>query len=97
MLIPGGQEWVVILLVIALLFGASKLPELARQLGRSRVEFEKGKKEAELELLELERKYRESSSRAKLEEVARSLDIDPTGLSDEELRRAIEAEIALRK
>lgn len=90
MIIPGAQEWVLLLLIIALLFGAHKLPEIARSLGRSRVEFEKGKKEAEMELLELERKHKISDSdRSKLEKIAKDLGIDPTGKSDKELIKKI--------
>jgi sec-independent protein translocase protein TatA len=40
-----GPEWFVVLGVIVLLFGAKKLPELARSLGRSSSEFRKGIKE----------------------------------------------------
>ena len=47
---PGAGEWILILLVILLLFGGKKLPELARGLGRSLAEFKKGKEEAEKEL-----------------------------------------------
>lgn len=32
---PGPWEWVIIVLIIVLLFGAKKLPELARSMGRS--------------------------------------------------------------
>lgn len=35
MSIPGGWELVLILLVVVLLFGAKKLPDAARSLGRS--------------------------------------------------------------
>ena len=38
----GGIEILLILLVILLLFGASKLPALARSLGASAKEFRKG-------------------------------------------------------
>jgi sec-independent protein translocase protein TatA len=44
-----GPEWIVVLLVIVLLFGAKKLPELARSLGRSTSEFKKGIKEGTTE------------------------------------------------
>jgi len=33
--IPQGSEWILIILVVILLFGAKKLPEAARGLGRS--------------------------------------------------------------
>lgn len=39
---PKGSEWILILLVVLLLFGARKLPELARSLGASAKEFRKG-------------------------------------------------------
>ena len=39
---PKGSEWILILVVVLLLFGARKLPELARSLGASAKEFRKG-------------------------------------------------------
>jgi sec-independent protein translocase protein TatA len=45
-LIPtGGGEWVLILLVLLLLFGGTKLPQLAKGLGQSMKEFKKASKE----------------------------------------------------
>ena len=44
-----GPEWFIVLGVIVLLFGAKKLPELARSLGRSTSEFKKGIKEGTTE------------------------------------------------
>jgi sec-independent protein translocase protein TatA len=38
----GGPEVILILVVIMLIFGASKLPDLARSLGASAKEFRKG-------------------------------------------------------
>jgi len=38
----GGQEWLVVVLVVVVLFGARRLPELARSLGASAKEFKKG-------------------------------------------------------
>jgi len=46
---PGGTEWIIIGAVVVLLFGARKLPELARSLGRSSREFKKGLSEGEAE------------------------------------------------
>ncbi|HEX9122463.1 MAG TPA: twin-arginine translocase TatA/TatE family subunit [Actinomycetota bacterium] len=45
-----GPEWIVVIAVIVLLFGAKKLPELARSLGRSSSEFKKGMQEGTSEL-----------------------------------------------
>ena len=44
---PGGTEWIVILLAILLLFGAKRLPELAKGLGKSIREFKKATSEVE--------------------------------------------------
>ncbi len=41
----GGQEWVLILLLGILLFGASRLPGIARSFGRSVGEFKQGLKD----------------------------------------------------
>lgn len=46
----GGTEMVLVLFVIILLFGAKRLPDLARSLGRSLSEFKKGKEELNKEL-----------------------------------------------
>lgn len=32
---PGGMEWIVILLIVVLVFGAAKLPDLARSSGQA--------------------------------------------------------------
>ena len=42
---PGGPELLVILFIVLLLFGAKKLPELSRSLGKSLGEFKKGQQE----------------------------------------------------
>jgi sec-independent protein translocase protein TatA len=41
----GLPELIVILVVLLLVFGASRLPEIARSIGRSGKEFKKGMKE----------------------------------------------------
>ena len=41
----GPTEIILILLVLVLLFGAKKLPEMARSVGRAQGEFKKGLKE----------------------------------------------------
>ena len=47
---PGGWELVVIVLVVVLLFGAKKIPELARGLGRGIREFKDASKEIQKEI-----------------------------------------------
>ena len=39
-----GWEFLLVLAVVALLFGSSQLPKLARSLGSAKTEFEKGLK-----------------------------------------------------
>ena len=56
LVIPGGlgpPELVVILLIFVLLFGANKIPELARSTGEAMGEFKKGREEVEEELQEM--------------------------------------------
>ena len=41
---PGGLEWILIILVVVLLFGGKKIPELMRGLGEGMKEFKKARK-----------------------------------------------------
>ena len=41
----GAPELIIILVIVLLIFGASRLPEIARSLGRSSREFKQGMKE----------------------------------------------------
>lgn len=51
---PGGLELAVLLLIGVLLFGAQKIPELARSTGQAMGEFKRGRQELEQELEEIE-------------------------------------------
>jgi sec-independent protein translocase protein TatA len=42
----GGGELLIILLVVLVIFGGSKVPQLARSLGRAQNEFKQGLKES---------------------------------------------------
>jgi len=48
------MEMVVILLIAVLLFGANKIPKLARSTGQAMGEFQKGRQEVEKELEDME-------------------------------------------
>ncbi|MEI9998644.1 MAG: twin-arginine translocase TatA/TatE family subunit [Verrucomicrobiota bacterium] len=48
--LPHGYEWLLILLLFVLFFGADKIPKLARGLGRSLGEFKKAKEDFEKEI-----------------------------------------------
>ena len=48
--LPHGGEWLYILIGIIILFGADKLPKLARGLGKSVGEFKKAKEEFDKEV-----------------------------------------------
>ena len=54
----GMQEMVVIFIIILLLFGAKKLPELARGVGKSMGEFKKARDEFEHEITRSETETR---------------------------------------
>ena len=43
---PGGAEWIVIALVVLLLFGGKKIPELMRGLGKGVRSFKAGRNDA---------------------------------------------------
>ncbi len=47
---PGGPEWIVIALVVLLLFGAKRIPDLARGLGKGIREFKDATKEIKKEV-----------------------------------------------
>ena len=48
--LPHGADWIFIMVIILLLFGGAKLPQLARGLGKSLGEFKKAKEEFEKEV-----------------------------------------------
>ena len=44
MQVPGGIEWIIIIAVIVLLlFGVKKIPELARNVGKASAEYKKAR------------------------------------------------------
>ena len=45
-----GWEWIIILVIALLIFGANRLPDIGRALGKSIHSFKRGLKEAEDEI-----------------------------------------------
>lgn len=54
-LVIQGWEWIVIALVVLLLFGGKKIPELMRGLGKGVRSFKDGMKEVEGEVKEIKK------------------------------------------
>ena len=51
MILPGGMEFLIILVIIIILFGAKKIPGLAEGIGNGVKEFRKGLKGSDKEKL----------------------------------------------
>jgi len=47
---PGGSEWIIILVVVLLLFGGKKIPELMKGIGKGVKGFKDGLKDIEEEI-----------------------------------------------
>ncbi|MGQ0536789.1 MAG: Sec-independent protein translocase subunit TatA/TatB [Methanobacteriota archaeon] len=78
----GVTEIVLIALIVVLLFGATKIPELARSLGRAKAEFRRGSAEGG------------ESEDDRVRSAAAALGIPTEGRSLEELRREIARKVA---
>ena len=50
--LPGGGEWILIILVVLLLFGGKKIPELMRGIGKGLREFNDAKSTVKSEIEE---------------------------------------------
>jgi sec-independent protein translocase protein TatA len=99
----GGMEWIVVIgVIVAVFFGAKKIPEFARSFGRASGEYEKAKLEARKELNAMKEGLTSSSSstisssspeRTKMQEVAETLGINAQDKTDDQLRTAIQSEL----
>jgi len=99
----GTPELIVVgIVAVVLLFGAGKVPELARSLGQAMGEFKKAQREAELDLKRME----DSMTRQKMppqaekkgeevniRQVARYMGIETEGKTDEELKKEVEVKL----
>ncbi|PTD93790.1 twin-arginine translocase TatA/TatE family subunit [archaeon SCG-AAA382B04] len=92
----GGSEWILILLAIVLLFGASKLPKLASSMGQAMGEFKKARTKAEQEARKAKYEAIESdpeSEETDYKQIADDLGIDTEGKSKEEIKKEIRQKV----
>ena len=84
----GTTEVIAIVALIVLLFGASKLPELARSAGKSAGEFKKAQKEAEISYREFEKSLENTTpdvKESKIQKMAKEHGIETAGKTDDQL------------
>jgi len=93
----NGMEWIIIILVIVVIFfGAKKIPELARSMGRATSEFQKARIEAKKSLANEssnQEKPQQTIDREKLESIAETLGVDYSNKNDQDLKNAIDEEL----
>jgi sec-independent protein translocase protein TatA len=93
-----GMEWIIVIgLIVAVFFGAKKIPEFAKSIGKAKGEYEKARLEAKREVEMIKNggvpSVPSSQDRMKLEEVANSLGLEFSGKTDEQVRNSIQAEL----
>lgn len=101
-----GMEWIVVIVAIVLfLFGAKKIPEIARSLGKARGEITKGQRMVEMEMRRAEQEVQydpvpetrpvnaSASSKPEkgspIQQAATELGIETAGRSEQELKDLI--------
>ena len=85
--VPGGPELLIILFIAILLFGANKIPKLARSTGEAMGEFQKGREKVETELEEM----RETGNYETEDDEEEFVDTEPV-TSEEEAEAETETE-----
>jgi len=94
-IINSAEVIIILIIAVVVIFGARKIPELARSLGKASTEYEKSRIQAkkEIEIIRSSNNSSSNLSREKLETIAGTLGIDYSTRNDDELRAAIETEI----
>lgn len=98
----GPEEILFVFIIIIIFFGAAKLPELARSMGRSMGEFKRGQLEVEKELDSYKLTSLQPAQSQSLDDLAltraqrmaKNLNIDIRGKTDEQLLSEIEKKLA---
>jgi sec-independent protein translocase protein TatA len=92
----GSAEILLVFVVIVLLFGASRLPDLARSMGRSMGEFKRGQYEVEKELQAVKMSAAAPGPEVALtrtQRMAKNLGIEIAGKNDDQLLAEIETKL----
>jgi sec-independent protein translocase protein TatA len=87
----SGWEWIVIIvaLVVILLWGPGKIPELARGLGRAKAEFERASREGYASEVSRDREYNRTSDDDMIILIAKGLGITTEGKTKNEIFQEI--------
>jgi sec-independent protein translocase protein TatA len=86
----GYPELIIILAVVLLLFGANKLPEIARSIGKSTKEFKKAQSEVDDE------PNSSVDNEEKVRKLAAEMGIDVNGKTIEQITDEMRAKVRLR-
>ena len=91
--LPGSTEWVIILIVFFVLFGAERLPKLARSMGQAKGEFQQGLTDAtnidSSGKTETDLEAGGKTPEQVLADKAKDAGIDPTGKDTEEISKEL--------
>jgi len=88
----AGMEWFwVLIVIVALLFGANRIPEIARAIGRAMGEFQRGKMEIEREIEKAKAEVQKPSAEIEKEmrQASAELNKTPERLKLEEAAKAL--------
>jgi sec-independent protein translocase protein TatA len=95
----SSPEIIAVVILIIVLFGGAKIPELARAVGRSMGEFKRGQVEVEKEIQTAKSQVSSPSQSmddlalTRAQRMAKNLNIDIKGKSDEQLLSEIEKKL----
>ena len=91
----GAGEWAIVLLIVVLFFGAAKIPELARSLGKAKGEFEKGARESrEAATPGKDATTPEAAEAARVLKAAKELGIPTDGRSVSDIKADVRAKLS---
>ncbi len=91
----NGAEWIIVILIIVILFfGAKKIQELARSLGKASSEFQRARIDAKKTIeSDKDLSAKKNVDREKLESIAETLGVDYSNKDDQDLKNAIDSEL----